>query len=72
MPATCIQTPPSEFLAAHGKSTALGIGQAKRPRAQVLLEDPILLPERRDQIVLVAGHPPANVRTRNCSAGGMA
>ena len=28
-----------------------------RPRAQVLLADPILLPEIRDQIVLVAGHP---------------
>ena len=35
----------------------MGIGPAKRPRAQVLPEDPILLPERRDQIVLVAGHP---------------
>ena len=34
-----------------------GIGQAKRPRAQVLPEDPILLPEIRDQIVLVAVHP---------------
>ena len=48
---------PSEFLAAHGESTALGIGQAKRPRAQVLPEDPILLPKIRDQIVLVAVHP---------------
>ena len=48
---------PSEFLAAHGESTALGIGPAKRPRAQVLPEDPILLPEIRDQIVLVAVHP---------------
>ena len=48
---------PSEFLAAHGESTALAIGQAKRPRAQVLPEDPILLPEIRDQIVLVAVHP---------------
>ena len=57
MPATCITDAPSEFLAAHGESTALGIGQAKRPRAQVLPEDPILLPEIRDQIVLVAVHP---------------
>ena len=48
---------PSELLAAHGESTALGIGQAKRPRAQVLPEDPMLLPEIRDQIVLVAVHP---------------
>ena len=48
---------PSELLAAHGASTALGIGPAKRPRAQVLPEDPILLPEIRDQIVLVAVHP---------------
>ena len=30
---------------------------AKRPRAQVLPEDPILLPEIRDQIVLMAVHP---------------
>ena len=51
------QDAPSEFLAAHGESTALGIGPAKRPRAQVLPEDPILLPEIRDQIVLVAVHP---------------
>ena len=57
MPATCIQTRRPSFLAAHGESTALGIGQAKRPRAQVLPEDPILLPEIRDQIVLVAVHP---------------
>ena len=51
------QDAPSELLAAHGASTALGIGPAKRPRAQVLPEDPILLPEIRDQIVLVAVHP---------------
>ena len=44
------QDAPAEFLAAHGESTALGIGQAKRPRVQVL-------PEIRDQIVLVAVHP---------------
>ena len=48
---------PAEVLAAHGESTALGIGQAKRPRVQVLPEDPMLLPEIRDQIVLVAVHP---------------
>ena len=48
---------PAELLAAPGESTALGIGPAKRPRAQVLPEDPILLPEIRDQIVLVAVHP---------------
>ena len=51
------QDAPSELLAAHGESTALGIGPAKRPRAQVLPEDPILLPEIRDQIVLVSVHP---------------
>ena len=55
------QDAPSELLAAHGESTALGIGPAKRPRAQVLPEDPILLPEIRDQIVLVAV-PPASER----------
>ena len=41
----------------NSRPTALGIGPAKRPRAQVLTEDPILLPEIRDQIVLVAVHP---------------
>ena len=74
------QDAPSEFLAAHGESTALGIGQAKRPRAQVLPEDPILLPRRtrfssrRYAIRSSWGRftQPANVRTRNCSAGGMA
>ena len=48
---------PAEFLAAHGESTALGVGQAKRARAQVLPEDPILFLEIRDQIVLVAVRP---------------
>ena len=57
MPATLHQDAPAELLAAHGESTALGIGPAKRPRAQVLPEDPLLLPEIRDQIVLVAVHP---------------
>ena len=51
------QDAPSEFLAAHGESTALVVGQAKRSGAQVLPEDPILLPEIRDQVVLVAVHP---------------
>ena len=48
---------PAELLAAHGASTALGIGPVKRPRTQVLPEDPILLPEIRDQIVLGGGSP---------------
>ena len=48
---------PSEFVAAHSESPTLGVGQAKRPRAQVFPEDPILLPEILDQIVLVAVHP---------------
>ena len=39
------------------ESPTLGGGQAKRPRAQVFPEDPILLPEILDQIVLVAVHP---------------
>ena len=37
--------------------TTLGVRQAKRPRAQVFSEDPILLPEIVDQIVLVTVHP---------------
>ena len=41
----------------QGKSTTLGVRQAKRPRAQVFSEDPILLPEIVDQIVLVTVHP---------------
>ena len=52
------QDPPAaEFLAAHGKATTLGVGQAQRPRAHVLPEDPILCPEILDQILLMAVHP---------------
>ena len=51
------QDPPAEFLAAHGESTALSVGQVKRPRTQLFPKDPILLPEIVDQIVLVAVHP---------------
>ena len=51
------QDPPAEFLAADGESTTLDVGQAKRSRAQVLPEDPILLPEILDEIGLVAVHP---------------
>ena len=50
------QDPPAEFVTAHSESTTLGVRQAKRPRAQVF-EDPILLPEIVDQIVLVTVHP---------------
>ena len=45
------------FVTAHSESTTLGVRQAKRPRAQVFSEDPILLPEIVDQIVLVTVHP---------------
>ena len=48
---------PAEFVTAHSESTTLGVRQAKRPRAQVFSEDPILLPEIVDQIVLVTVHP---------------
>ena len=51
------QDPPAEFVTAHSESTTLGVRQAKRPRAQVFAEDPILLPEIVDQIVLVTVHP---------------
>ncbi len=51
------QDPPAEFVTAHSESTMLGVRQAKRPRAQVFSEDPILLPEIVDQIVLVTVHP---------------
>ena len=44
-------------MTAHSESTTLGVRQAKRPRAQVFSEDPILLPEIVDQIVLVTVHP---------------
>ena len=50
------QDPPAEFVAAHGEATALGIGQARRPRAQLLPQDPILFTQIVDQIVLVAIH----------------
>ena len=42
-------------LSAQGEKRAL-VGNLTMP-AQVLPEDPILLPEIRDQIVLVAVHP---------------
>ena len=51
------QDPPAEFVTAHSESTTLGVRQAKRPRAQVFSEDPILIPEIVDQIVLVTVHP---------------
>ena len=51
------QDPPSKLLASYGESTALGIGQSQRPPAQLLPEDPILLPEIVDQVFLVAVHP---------------
>ena len=51
------QDSPAEFLASHRESTALGVGQTKRPRTQLLSQDPILLPEILDQILLVAVHP---------------
>ena len=51
------QDPPAEFVTAHSESTTLGVRQAKRPRAQGFSEDPILLPEIVDQIVLVTVHP---------------
>ena len=51
------QDPPAEFVTAHSESMTLGVRQAKRPRAQVFSEDPILLPEIVDQIVLVTVHP---------------
>ena len=54
---TTRQDPPAEFVTAHSESTTLGVRQAKRPRAQVFSEDPILLPEIVDQIVLVTVHP---------------
>ena len=51
------QDPPAECVTAHSESTTLGVRQAKRPRAQVFSEDPILLPEIVDQIVVVTVHP---------------
>ena len=48
---------PAEFVAAHSESPTLGVGQAKRPRAQVLPKNPILFTQIVDQIVLVAVHP---------------
>ena len=57
MPATCVKTRRPSLWTAHSESTTLGVRQAKRPRAQVFSEDPILLPEIVDQIVLVTVHP---------------
>ena len=60
MPATCLRTRRPSWACGRrpqDESPTLGVGQAKRPRAQVFPEDPILLPEILDQIVLVAVHP---------------
>ena len=56
-PRNLVRFTPAEFVTAHSESTTLGVRQAKRPRAQVFSEDPILLPEIVDQIVLVTVHP---------------
>ena len=56
-PRNPVRFTPAEFVTAHSESTTLGVRQAKRPRAQVFSEDPILLPEIVDQIVLVTVHP---------------
>ena len=66
------QDPPAEFLAAHGETTALGVSQAKRSRAQVFPEDPILLPEILDQIGLVAVHPASEREDEELQRGGHA
>ncbi len=49
--------PPSEPLAAHSESAALGVSQPKRLRAELLVEDPILLSQVVDQILLVTVQP---------------
>ncbi len=51
------QTPPAECLPAYGETTALRISQAERTAAQLLSEDPILLTEIVDQILLVTVQP---------------
>lgn len=47
------QDPPAEFLASHGESTALSVGQAQRTIAQLLAQNAILLPEIVDQVFVV-------------------
>ncbi len=51
------QCPSSEFRAAHCESAALGVGQAKWSTSELLAEDPILLSQIVDQILLVAVQP---------------
>ena len=51
------QRPASEFLAPHSKATALSVGQSRPSTAELLAEDPILLPEIVDQIFLMPVQP---------------
>ena len=51
------QNSSSEFLAADGESTPLGVGHAQRSRPQVLPQDAIFLPEIVDHVFLTAVHP---------------
>ena len=54
------QCAPAKSLAAHRKSTALGVCEPKRSGTTLLAEDAILLSEIVDQVFLVAIHPPSN------------
>ena len=54
------QCAPAKSLAAHRKSTALGVCEPKRSGTTLLAEDAILLSEIVDQIVLVTIHPASN------------
>ena len=54
------QCAPAKSLAAHRKSTALGVCEPKRSGTTLLVEDPILLSEIVDQIFLLAIHPASN------------
>jgi hypothetical protein len=51
------QCPPSPSLAAHCESAALGVSQAQRLTAELFAEDPILLSQIVDQVLLVAARP---------------
>ncbi len=66
------QRPPSESLAAHCESAALGIAQSKRSAAKLLAEDPILFSQVVDLISLVAVQPPGQRKNQEVDNMGHA
>ena len=55
-----VQRPSPEALGLHRQSTTLIVGQPKLPATQLLFEDPVLLDQVGDNILLMPMHPAGN------------